>query len=368
MELKEAYIALNLLPGIGPARVRALLEHFPTPAAILSARPAELARATGVGRETAATIAGWRDTIDLDAELAKISDRRLDIVTIEDELYPAPLRQIHAPPLLLYVWGQLLPGDAHAVAIVGSRRSTHYGTEAARKFGFQLAHAGLCVVSGLARGIDTAAHEGALASGGRTVAVIGSGLGQVYPPENMALAERIATSGAVVSEFPIDFPPEKRSFPQRNRIVAGWCRGTLVVEAPSRSGALITARQASESGRDVYAVPGPIDRPTSKGANRLIQQGAKLVLDARDILDDLELLMPVAQKIPDLPKPEPRMPTDLDDLEKILYAAMGTEEWHIDSLANAVSMGIPEVSVTLLKLEMKRLVKPLPGKYFVKLI
>jgi len=368
VDTREAYIALNLLPGIGPARVRALLEHFPTPADILSARPADLARAKGVGSETATTIATWRDSIDLDAELTKIDERKLGVVTMEDELYPAPLRQIYAPPLILYVWGELLPSDAHALAIVGSRRATHYGTEAARKFGFQLAHAGLCVVSGLARGIDTAAHEGALASGGRTIAVIGSGLGQVYPPENMALAERIATSGAVVSEFPIDFPPEKRSFPMRNRIVAGWCRGTLVVEAPGRSGALITARQASESGRDVYAVPGPIDRPTSKGANRLIQQGAKLVLDARDILEDLELLMPVTPNTSDLPDPKPRTPIGLGESEKILYDAMGTAEWHIDLLADAVNMGIPEVSVTLLKLEMKGLLKALPGKYFVKLI
>jgi DNA processing protein len=365
---KEAYITLNLLPGIGPARVRALLECFPSPADILSARPAELTRAKGVGRELASTIANWREDIDLDAELEKIRDRELDVVTIDDELYPAPLRQIYAPPLLLYVWGTLLPSDAHAIAIVGSRRATHYGTEAARKFGFQLAHAGLCVVSGLARGIDTSAHEGALASGGRTVAVIGSGLGQVYPPENMALAERIADNGAVVSEFPIDFPPEKRSFPLRNRIVAGWCRGTLVVEAPGKSGALITAGQASESGRDVYAVPGPIDRPTSKGSNRLIQQGAKLVIDARDILDDLELLIPVSSESPDLAKTAVQAPSGLCDSEKILYQALGTEEWHIDSLANSLKMGISEVSATLLKLEMKRLVKPLPGKYFVKLV
>ncbi len=278
------------------------------------------------------------------------------------------LKEIYDPPLVLYAWGELSAADAHAISIVGSRRTTHSGTEAARKFGFQLAHAGLCVVSGLARGIDTAAHEGAIAAGGRTVAVIGSGLGQVYPPENMALAERISENGAVISEFPVDFPPEKRSFPLRNRIVAGWGRGTLVVEAPSRSGALITAGQASEAGRDVYAVPGPIERPTSLGSNRLIQQGAKLVIDARDILDDLEILLPASAEKPKLEQPQPELASQLAGNEKTIYEAMGDEEWHIDKLANALKIGISDVSTSLLKLEMRRLIKQLPGKYFVKLV
>ncbi len=367
MDAREAYIALNLLPGIGPARVRALLDCFPAVTDILAAGAAQLARARGVGRELAATIAGWREIVDLDTELAKIEARGLDVLTPDDDRYPAPLRQIYAPPLVLYVWGTIEARDAQAVAIVGSRRATHYGIGVARKFGFQLAHAGLCVVSGLARGIDTAAHEGALAAGGRTVAVIGSGLGKLYPPENMPLAERIADNGAVVSEFPIDFPPEKRSFPLRNRIVAGWCRGTLVVEAPEKSGALITAGQASENGRDVYAVPGPIDRPTSRGSNGLIQQGAKLVTGARDILEDLEALLPPAAGAA-APGSGAATATGLAGDEKALYAAMGTDERHIDQLAKAVDMGIPEVSAALLRLEMKRLVKQLPGKYFVKLI
>lgn len=368
MNSTQAYIALNLLPNIGPVRVQRLLERFDTPEAVLAARANELSETKGVGRDTASLIAGWREHIDLDAELAKIDKRGLHVLTPADELYPALLKQIHDPPLVLYIWGELTPADAHAIAIVGSRRTTHYGTEAARKFGFQLAHAGLCVVSGLARGIDTAAHEGALASGGRTVAVIGSGLGQLYPPENMAIAERIAESGAVVSEFPIDFPPEKRSFPLRNRIVAGWCRGTLVIEAPEKSGALITAGQAAESDRDVYAVPGPIDRPTSRGANRLIQQGAKLVMDVGDILEDLETFAftPAPTEI-SAPKAKGAA-TTLTGAEKALYEAMGDEEWHIDQLALSANMPLPEVSATLLRLEMKRLVKQLPGKHFVKLL
>lgn len=367
MDTTQAYIALNLLPNVGPVRVGRLLKKFGKPEAVLAARPNELLEISGIGKDTANLIANWRENIDLEAELDKIEQRGLSVLTPADELYPPLLKQIHDPPFVLYVWGEVTPADAHGIAIVGSRRATHYGTESARKFGFQLAHAGLCVVSGLARGIDTAAHEGALASGGRTVAVIGSGLGQLYPPENMALAERIAENGAVVSEFPVDFPPEKRSFPLRNRIVAGWCRGTLVIEAPERSGALITAKQATETDRDVFAVPGQIDRPTSRGSNRLIQAGAKLVLDARDILEEMETLFSFPEAPPSLNQPK-SAPPHLSASEKRVYEALGDEERHIDELAQSAGLPLPEVSATLVRLEMKRLVKQLPGKHFVKLV
>ncbi len=365
---REARIALNLLPNIGPVRVARMLERLGSPQAILAASPRELTGIKGVGEETAATISGWRERIDLDAELAKIEKRGLTVLTPEDEHFPHLLKRIHDPPLALYVWGEITPADAHGVAVVGSRRTTHYGTEAARRFGFQLAHAGLCVVSGLARGIDTAAHEGALASGGRTVAVIGSGLGKLYPPENMPLAERIASGGgAVVSEFPVDFPPEKRSFPLRNRIVAGWSSATLVVEAPEKSGALITAGQAAEMGRDVYAIPGAIDRPTSRGTNRLIQNGARLVMDAGDILGDMETLFSLAPQAPELPKAKPSRPLGADE-QKLYDALEGSEEHHIDQLVAATELPLATVSVELMRLEMKRMVKQLPGKYYVKLI
>ncbi|MFP6872552.1 MAG: DNA-processing protein DprA [Verrucomicrobiales bacterium] len=365
MNSKQAYIALNLLPNTGPTRVRRLLQHFGRAESILSAGAKDLREVRGIGKETAEGIANWRNLIDLQGELDKIQSMAISVITPEDGDYPSLLREIYDPPIALYVWGHLKKSDSEAISIVGSRQATHYGKQTARKFGFQLAHAGLCVISGLARGIDSAAHEGALASGGRTIAVIGSGLGKLYPPENQALAERISKNGAVISEFPVDFPPQKRSFPQRNRIIAGWARGTLVIEAAAKSGALITAGQASDCNRDVYAVPGQIDRPTSRGANRLIQQGAKLVLDAGDIIEEMPAILPYPGAKPEICN---STATLLSNPEKIIYAVLGSDQTHIDELANLVNMRAPEVSATLLKMEIKRLVKQLPGNYFVKLV
>jgi DNA processing protein len=274
MTRTEAYLALNLLPKIGPVRVRRLLEVFGSPERILTAKSREILDVEGFGVDLAETVAGWESRIDLSRELRRIKEEGLSLITLEDALYPKLLKRIYDPPTVLYVRGQLTERDQNALAIVGSRHTTQYGLATSKKIAFQLAYAGYTVISGLARGIDTAAHEGALASKGRTVAVIGAGLGKLYPPENAALAERIAQQGAVVSEFPVDYPPDRQSFPLRNRIVSGWSCGVIVTEAPSRSGALITAQQAAEQGRTVYAVPGNIVRPSSHGCNRLIQEGA----------------------------------------------------------------------------------------------
>jgi len=365
MNTKQAYIALNLLPNIGPVRVHRLLEHFGSAQSILSATSSELMQVRGIGKNASNVIANWQQNIDLGEELEKIRSRKINIITPEDPTYPSLLRQIYDPPVVLYSWGNLEKSDSEAISIVGSRQATHYGRETARKFGFQLANAGLCVVSGMARGIDSAAHEGALAAGGRTIAVIGSGLGELYPRENQQLAEKISANGAVISEFPVDFPPQKRSFPQRNRIVAGWARGTLVIEAGARSGALITAAQASDSNRDVYAIPGQINRPVSEGTNRLIQQGAKLVMDAGDVIEEMPAEVHQLAKTREI---RPSSDTILSNHEKIIYAALGNNQAHIDELANQVNMRVPEVSATLLKLEIKQLVKQLPGNYFVKLV
>jgi DNA processing protein len=293
-----------------------------------------------------------------------------DLLTISDPGFPKSLREIPDAPILLSVWGSLRETDHHAIGVVGSRRTTTYGLTCAKRIAFQLARAGVVVVSGLARGIDTAAHEAAVASGGRTVAVLGSGLGQLYPPENRALAERIADGhGAVVSEFPVDYPPDKQSFPLRNRIVAGWGQGVLVVEAPRRSGALITAAQANDYGRSVFAVPGPIDRPTAEGTNALIQSGARLVTGAADILDDLSALLPAERSL-DLPSPavSEAPVAGLSEEEKAVYRALGESEVALDELVTTTGLTIPVVSTTLLRLQVKRLVKQLPGSYFVKLI
>ncbi len=378
----EAYLALNLLPNVGPVRVRRLLERFGTPQAILAAPARDLRSAPGIGEEMASHIAGWERHIDLAEEQRRIAAHGISLLTLDDSAYPEALRHIHDPPFLLYLKGRLSSADAASVGVVGSRRTTHYGRDQAKRLSFQLAKAGFTIVSGLARGIDTAAHEAALAAGGRTLAVLGSGIGNLYPPENQALADRIAEQGAVISEFPVLYVPDKQSFPLRNRIVAGLSRGLLVVEAPAWSGALITANLALEQGRTVFAMPGPIDRPTSEGCHRLIQQGAKLVCSVEDIIDELGLELnslpldfapeesPDASGIPgtlgDSPSPAPSRQVELSDLERRLLNELALGDATIDTLAEASSQPAGRVSATLLQLEMKRLVRQLPGKTFSK--
>ena len=355
----EACIALNLVPNLGPVKMRKLLEVFESPERVLLARAAELRRVDKIGDELAGAIAGWESTVDLPGELALIRDFGANVVTQASPEYPRALREIYNPPIVLYVWGALTERDHHAISIVGSRKTSHYGLESAKKLAYQLAYSGLTVVSGLARGIDTAAHQGALAAQGRTVAVIGSGLMDLYPPENLGLAEKIAASGAVVSEYPMTFPPDRTTFPYRNRIVAGWGSGLLVVEAGLNSGALITAGQALEHGRLVYAVPGQIDKPSAAGSNRLIQQGAKLVSGAHDILDDLHVLFPgkaVAKPV-----------AMLSDAEKAILEMLDSTETPLDDIVTKTLLPTQQVSSSLLALEMKRLVKQLPGQHFVKL-
>ena len=370
MTEREALIALNMLPRIGPIRVSRLISRFGSAAGVLAAPESRLRLIDGIGNETGGIIHRWQDHVDLGRELTDASARGIGILTPEDDVWPAPLREISDAPVVLYVWGALEDRDRHAFAVVGSRRTTHYGRDCAHKLSFQLAGAGFTIISGLARGIDTAAHEGALAAGGRTVAVLGSGLGKVYPPENMALAEKIADGcGAVVSEFPLLTAPDQQTFPQRNRIVAGWCGGLLVVECPKRSGALITANLANEYGRQVYAVPGPIDRPSSAGCNELIRNGAPLVSDGAQILDDLSHL---PLQIPcggAAPPPEPVGPpprADLSKEEELILSQLGREEWSVDKIVESTGLPAQTISACLLQLEMKRLIKQLPGSHFTR--
>jgi len=365
MNSTEACIALNMLPTVGPVRLRKLLEIFAEPQRVLAAKRGELRAAEGIGNEVADQIANWESIVDVAAELDRIREFGATVITQESPSYPRPLREIHAPPIVLYVWGELQERDHHAIGIIGARRTTHYGTESAKKLAYQLAYAGLTVISGLARGIDTAAHQGALAAKGRTIAVIGSGLSKLYPPENRGLAEKIRDgNGAIVSEFSMEIEPDRQTFPMRNRIIAGWSHGVLVVEAGLNSGALITASQALEQGRSVYAVPGHINAPSAFGSNRLIQQGAKLVMDASDILDDLQILLPETK-----PSPEAAARTlpVLSDEERRVYDAIESTETAIDDIGRKCELPSATVSSTLLRLELKRLVKQLPGKYFVKL-
>jgi len=360
----EGCIALNMIPEVGPVRLRKLMEALGSAQRILSAKPAELRAVDGIGNDLAEAIAHWEQRIDLPGELKRIKEFGARVITQTDREYPKMLREIHNPPIALYIWGELLDRDVHSIGVVGSRTASHYGLQCAKRLGYQLAYSGLTVVSGLARGIDSAAHQAALAAKGRTIAVIGSGLNKLYPPENMGLAEKIATSRAVVSEYPMDRSADRQTFPYRNRIVAGWGIGVLVIEAALNSGALITASQAIEHGRSVYAVPGPIDRPSSIGANRLIQQGAKLVMDAGDILDEMQLLFPkTSPLIPSTPAPGV-----LTEEERKVYEAIEAEESPIDSIIAKSGLPTGKVSSTLLALEMKHLVRQLPGQYFVKLV
>jgi len=359
----EACIALNMVPNLGPVRLRRLLEVFETPERVLLARRTELRGVHGVGEEVADSISRWQELVDLPAELARIEQFGATVITRSSREYPRALREIYNPPIVLYVWGTLTERDHRAISVVGSRKTSHYGLECSKRLSYQLAYAGFTVVSGLARGIDTAAHQGALAANGRTIGVIGSGLMQFYPPENQGLAEKMAASGAVVSEYPMEFPPSTQTFPYRNRIVAGWGSGLLVVEAGGNSGALITATQAIEHGRMVYAVPGPIDRPSSLGSNRLIQQGAKLVISAADILDDLGTLFPEKPASPAAPAGG----TDLTEAERCVLDCLSSTESGLDFIVGKTRLPTPTVSSTLLALEMKRLVKQLPGQQFVKL-
>lgn len=361
MTSREALIVLNMLPKVGPVRVQRLLRCFGSAEAILSAPVGILRAVDGIGPEMADIIGSWEDRVDLSGELREVEARGLKIVTQQDDAYPELLLQSYDPPLLLYVWGEIKDVDRHAIAIVGSRKTTHYGTQTARQFAFQLASSGMTVVSGLARGIDTHAHEGALAAKGRTIAVIGSGLGQVYPPENMQLAEKIASgNGAVVSEFPLSTPPSKKTFPMRNRIVAAWSQGVLVVECPEWSGARITANLAGELGKPLYAVPGQIDRPSSAGCHALIREGATLVTSGQDILDDISVLP--FQESSDRPPEETRPPLEPDEqrvLEAIENGAALVDELHL-----ATRLSLPEINATLLKLEICGRVQQLPGSRF----
>lgn len=367
MNSREALIALNMVQHVGPVRLRQLVEHLGDPVAVLRAPKQSLLRVQGISDATADAIATWESTVDLTAELKRIQEFGCSVVTQEDENYPELLRQIYDPPIVLYVKGTLTSRDKNSVAIVGSRMTTSYGTNVARKFGYQLAYMGLTVVSGGARGIDTAAHQGALSGKGRTIAVLGTGINQVFPPENSQLFEKIASNGALITQFPFNRPADKQTFPIRNRIVAGMTLGTVIVEANLTSGALITANFAVEYGRQTFAVPGPIDSPRSKGCHDLIKKGAKLCESAEDIVTEFEYLFPTSNKAA-APGDSGQLPgLTLSENEKLLYDALGHEELSIDDLISKTGLPPSTVSVALLMLEMKKLIKQAPGKMFSKI-
>lgn len=362
MHRDHAFLALHLLPGVGPVKARLLLERFGSPEAILSARRDQVLAAAGAA--VANALRDWQSLVDLDHELDLLERRGYQLVTWGSDLYPELLRQIHAPPLVLYVWGSLSQRDRQALAVVGTRRMSRYGRECAKQFAFQLARAGVTIVSGLAYGIDTVAHEAALAAGGRTLAVLGSGLDHLYPPENLGLARKIAGNGAVISQFPIETKPDPRLFPARNHIVSGMCHGVVVVEGNRKSGSMLTAQAAVAQNRSVYAVPGPIDRPGSAGPHALIQDGAKLVCSAAEILEDVPF--PGLGEEEQLPLFS--APVEMSERESSLVSCLQGGARSIDELVQKTGLPSPEVSSTLLRLEMRRLVRRLPGMAFESVV
>ncbi|MFH0980356.1 MAG: DNA-processing protein DprA [Planctomycetota bacterium] len=364
------YLALKSARGIGPILARRLIQHFGGIDGVFQASVGELARVERVSPARARQVQAARDEDTIAGELALAAERGVRIICEQDCDYPAALKYLPDPPVCLYVSGTVRPEDMLALAIVGTRRCTRYGGEQARRFGVLLAQAGFTVVSGLARGVDGLAHHGALEAGGRSLAVLGNGLTDVYPPEHTALAERIRQSGAVLSELPMTAPPDSGNFEPRNRIIAGLCLGVLVIEAARKSGALLTARLATEYNREVFAVPGRIDTPEAAGTNTLIRNGeAKLVMGLEDILEELGevgRLMPFSG-VPvsgDAPGTEPSV-AQLDPDQQRLWDALGAEETGVEALADETELPIPKVVSTLMALQLRGLVRELPGQRFV---
>ncbi len=353
-------LQLALIPGVGPRTRQALLERFGSSEAVLSAAPSDLRTVPGVGPKIAQKIVTARDEIDVGEEIALCGAHDVAILTESDEDYPRLLREIHDPPAVLFLKGNLEPTDGLAIAIVGTRHPTPYGLQQAERLAGGLARAGLTIVSGLARGIDAAAHRGALSAGGRTLAVLGGGVLNVYPPEHNELAAEVAAQGALLSEAPCRAVPLSGTFPNRNRIISGLALGALIVEAGDRSGALITARHAMEQGREVFAVPGRVDTRTAFGCHRLIRDGAKLVETADDVLEELG---PLVEATPHDDGHLVRHPAELmlNDVEQKVLAAVGTESTPIDQIVADSGLGIPQVLSTISVLEMRRLVRRLSG-------
>ncbi len=343
------WVSFTLIPGIGRVRMGQLENHFENIEAAWKARDSEIQK-SGLDAGTVKTIISSRPKIDPDRELEKMVRSGVQAFTFHDPGYPARLKETYDYPPVLYIRGNIDIRDEWCVAIVGTRRASTYGRQVAEEIAADLARGKITVVSGLARGIDTFAHQSALAAGGRTLAVLASGLDTIYPPENKSLARRIIDNGALISEYPIGIRPHSENFPRRNRIMSGLCLGTLVVEAGEKSGALITAQMALEQNREVFAVPGSILASTSLGTNRLIQQGAKLVTSYKDIFEELNLMTAEHQ----IEMKELIPPTET---EAVLLKQVGTEPTHIDEICRAAGLPAATVSSTLAMMELKGMIK-----------
>mgnify|MGYP001136376683 CR=1 FL=1 len=365
MDKNSAYLLLNLLPDIGPWRIKRLIEHFGEIENVFSASLNDLCKVEDIGEILAKRILSAPKEVDLDKELHLIEKYQVRIITWDSPDYPANLKTLPDPPAVIYLRGELKDEDIFAISIVGTRRATVYGKTVTEKLASGLAEARITVISGLARGIDTSAHQTAINAKGRTIAVLGNGLAVHYPPENRKLEEKIITSGALISEFPMTSSPDRANFPRRNRIIAGLSFGVVVIEADIKSGALITARLALEQGREVFAVPGNIFSACSRGTHMLIKQGAKLVEETEDIIEEIIPLKERWQA--QQKKPKPVADENLTSEEKKIYTYLPSEPVSIDFLLERVSLPIGKISQLLLSLEMKGLIKPLAGKMYQRL-
>ena len=385
-DIGRKYLRFHLVPDVGPVRMRKLLEHFGNPDSVFTASRAELMRVDGIGPKIAESILESRNAAAVQHDIDRAAASGVRILCPLDPDYPVPLKHITDPPTCLYVRGTLEPADAVAIAIVGTRKCSHYGREQALRFAELLARAGFTVISGRARGVDGHAHRGALNVGGRTIAVLGNGLPAIYPPEHEKLAEDIANSGAVLTESPMDALPSTETFPRRNRLIAGLAIGTLIIEAGKQSGALITARLATEYNREVFALPGRVDQPElTAGVNRLIRDGgAKLVTSLDDILDELgsvgetmrteateainQSSTPTSGRLPSL-ETKPDSPgasraVGMTELEMRLLTMLAQDVFDTDQLAQQSGLAVHEVVATLTSLELKGRVTRLPGSRF----
>jgi len=371
----EKWLKLIRADNVGPATFTRLIKHFGSADRALDASVSELAKINGIGSRTAEQIARTRDKFDTTAELELADKLGVWLINLADERYPPVLKQIYDPPPVLYIKGSLTRQDNLCIAIVGSRRCSLYGQEQSSRLAHFLSSAGFTICSGMARGIDSAAHQGALSAGGRTIAVQGCGLANIFPPENKKLFELIAESGACISELPLQYEPLSENFPPRNRIIAGLSLGTIVVEAGLRSGALITAGAALENNREVMAVPGKIDSPSSKGAHQLIKQGAKLVESVEDVLETLGYIgrqlqghatAAAAKASERLEKPLFDVSQlSLSETEKMVCDYLGKEPLHTEQIIAGTNLPPGSINAALVSLRLKGLIKQLPGNLFL---
>lgn len=361
---RQALLVLNGIQHVGPVMLRRLLDAFgQDPVAVLSGDRKKLLRVKGVGEKAATVLTNWSEHFDLSKEIERMKASGMRFIAQTDPAFPPMLQAMYDPPIGLY-WKGEYNIDRPCVAIVGTRRATLYGHSVARKFAAELSRLGFCIVSGMARGTDTAAHEGALDAGGKTVAVLGCGLDIVYPPENLELYKQIAATGAVASEFPFGRRADRQTFPMRNRVVAGMCEAVIVVESDLAGGSMITARFAGEQGRQIMAVPGRIDQSASAGCHQLIRDGATMVTSVDDILEELRYARPT-QTEAELPLEAEAPKVEVSDLERqVLDCFAGGERCLPDQISQQLNQAASEISATLMGLEIKRLiVKRADGRF-----